>query len=95
MCLLALNLLCTFRPRIHFSKLIEQLRAKWEQIVPEIPFEFSFPEDMDETGYRAEKRQATLIMLFTVLAIWVFISFLPRGFPGIHGKTGYFPDPVA
>ncbi|MFO7933200.1 MAG: FtsX-like permease family protein [Bacteroidales bacterium] len=59
-----------------------QLRAKWEQIVPEIPFEFSFLEDMDETGYRTEKRQASLILLFTVLAILI-------AFTGLHALTSY------
>jgi putative ABC transport system permease protein len=61
---------------------INQLRAKWEQINPEIPFEYSFLEDMNETGYMNEKRQATLILLFTLLAI--FIAFM-----GLFALTSY------
>jgi len=62
--------------------IIEQLREKWEQIIPEIPFEYSFLEDMDETGYLAEKRQATLILLFTILAILI-------AFTGLYALTSY------
>ena len=55
---------------------------KWEQIVPEIPFEFIYLEDMDETGYLKEKRQATLILLFTILAILI-------AFMGLFALTSY------
>jgi len=64
------------------NDVIEQLGTKWEQIVPEIPFEYSYLEDMDQTGYLKEKRQATLILLFTVLAI--LISFM-----GLFALTSY------
>jgi putative ABC transport system permease protein len=64
------------------SHVIDQVRVKWEQIVPEIPFEISFLEDMDKTGYLNEKRQATLILLFTILAI--MISFM-----GLFALTSY------
>jgi putative ABC transport system permease protein len=61
---------------------IEQLTMKWEQIVPEVPFEVIFLEDMDESGYRQEERQATLILLFTVLAILI-------AFMGLFALTSY------
>ena len=58
------------------SHVIDQVRVKWEQIVPEIPFEISFLEDMDKTGYLNEKRQATLVLLFTILAILIALMGL-------------------
>ena len=64
------------------GNVIGQIRMKWEQIVPEIPFEFTFLEDMDATGYLKEKRQATLILLFTILAILI-------AFMGLFALTSY------
>ena len=64
------------------NDVIEQLKMKWEQINPEIPFEYNFLEDMDETGYLNEKRQATLILLFTLLAILI-------AFMGLFALTSY------
>jgi putative ABC transport system permease protein len=68
------------------SDVIEQLAKKWEQLVPEIPFEYSYLEDMDQTGYLKEKRQATLILLFTILAILI-------AFMGLFALTCH--EPVA
>jgi len=53
------------------GEVAEQLSRKWEQINPEIPFEYSYLEDTEENGYLQEKRQATLILLFTVLALLI------------------------
>jgi putative ABC transport system permease protein len=64
------------------NNVIEQLSMKWEQINPEIPFEYSFLEDINETGYMIEKRQATLILLFTFLAILI-------AFMGLYALTSY------
>jgi putative ABC transport system permease protein len=64
------------------NEVIEQLGMKWEQLVPEIPFEFFGLEDMDEAGYMKEKRQATLILLFTILAILI-------AFMGLFALTSY------
>jgi putative ABC transport system permease protein len=64
------------------NDVIEQLAKKWEQMVPEIPFEYSYLEDMDQTGYLKEKRQATLILLFTILAILI-------AFMGLFALTSY------
>ena len=64
------------------SDVIEQLAKKWEQMVPEVPFEYSYLEDMDQTGYLKEKRQATLLLLFTILAILI-------AFMGLFALTSY------
>ena len=64
------------------NDVVNQLSRKWEQMVSEIPFEFSLLEDMDETGYRQEKRQATLILLFTILAILI-------AYMGLFALTSY------
>ena len=64
------------------NHVIDQLRMKWEQIVPEIPFEVTFLEEMDKTGYQNEKRQATLVLLFTILAILI-------AFMGLFALTSY------
>jgi len=64
------------------NEVVEQIKNKWEQIIPEIPFEYSFLEDMDETGYLKEKRQATLILLFTILGILI-------AFMGLFALTSY------
>ena len=61
---------------------IDQLKMKWEQIVPEVPFEISFLEDMDKTGYLNEKRQATLVLMFTILAILI-------AFMGLFALTSF------
>jgi putative ABC transport system permease protein len=64
------------------AHVIDQLRMKWEQIVPEVPFEISFLEDMDKAGYLNEKRQATLVLLFTILAILI-------AFMGLFALTSF------
>ena len=64
------------------AHIIDQLRMKWEQIVPEVPFEISFLEDMDKAGYLNEKRQATLVLLFTILAILI-------AFMGLFALTSF------
>jgi putative ABC transport system permease protein len=64
------------------NQVIDQLKMKWEQIVPEIPFEVTFLEDMDKIGYLNEKRQATLVLLFTILAILI-------AFMGLFALTSF------
>ncbi|MFH0758455.1 MAG: ABC transporter permease [Bacteroidota bacterium] len=64
------------------NDVVEQLSKKWDQINPEIPFEYSFLEDVNETGYLNEKQQATLILLFTLLAILI-------AFMGLYALTSY------
>jgi putative ABC transport system permease protein len=64
------------------ADVIEQLSSKWERIIPEVPFESSYLEDMDDIGYLNETRQATLILLFTILAMLI-------AFMGLYALTSY------
>ncbi len=64
------------------NNVIEPLKKKWEQINLEIPFDYSFLEDVNETGYLNEKQQAKLILLFTLLAILI-------AFMGLHALTSF------
>jgi putative ABC transport system permease protein len=64
------------------ADVIGQLSRIWERIIPEVPFECSYLEDMDGSGYLKEKRQATLILLFTVLAMMI-------AFMGLYALTSF------
>lgn len=48
---------------------LEQMEIKWNELVPEFPFEYSFVEDEINDMYRSEERMATLIAIFTIVAV--------------------------
>lgn len=61
---------------------IQQLRSKWENLLPEVPFEYFFLDEATQKVYDNERKLSNIIMLFTVLAI--FIAFL-----GLFGLSSF------
>lgn len=62
--------------------IIEYIKKSWKEICPEYPLEFGFYDEMFASFYRTEENLATLISIFTILAI--IISSL-----GIFGLAFY------
>jgi len=66
----------------NLSSTVKAIEHKWNQIVPNRPFDYSFLDDSFDKQYRAEERFGNLFSNFAVLAI--FISCL-----GLLGLASY------
>ncbi|XWW43862.1 ABC transporter permease [Fibrella sp. USSR17] len=51
--------------------LLRQIEAKWKQLAPGQPFNYSFLQDSFDQMYRAEQRIGTVVLLFSVIAILI------------------------
>ena len=51
------------------SETINNIRNKWLELKPEVPFDYRFLEDIYDTMYRSESRMGVIISSFTLLAI--------------------------
>jgi putative ABC transport system permease protein len=51
--------------------LVKQIEAKWKQMAPGMPFDYSFLEDSFDSMYRAEQRVGQIVLTFSVLAILI------------------------
>ncbi len=77
----AAYLLVRVQPQ-EYQKTVGLIKQKWDEFVPEQPFEYSFLEDDLATSYNNDFRTGTIFTIFSVLAI--FISLL-----GLIGLASY------
>jgi len=66
-------------------ELLDFLEDKWEEYIPEIPFEYEFLDEHYEAIYTNEKQTRSLLLLFSFIAI--FISCL-----GLFGLASFMAD---
>jgi len=66
----------------HLPSTIKAIESKWNQIIPNRPFEYAFLDESFDRQYRAEDRFGNLFFYFAILAI--FISCL-----GLLGLASY------
>jgi len=52
-----------------FDQLLPQLEEKWDQLVPERSFEYSFLDDGVTALYEKDRKTAQILILFTVLSV--------------------------
>ncbi|MGE5497360.1 MAG: ABC transporter permease, partial [Syntrophothermus sp.] len=50
---------------------ISRLKNRWEELVPGYPFDFSFPQDILEEAYEADKRMKDIFDIFSFLSIFI------------------------
>jgi putative ABC transport system permease protein len=74
-------LLVKARPR-QMKDALNAIRTRWEQLVPEIPFDFLFLDEACRMVYTRESNLSQLVLMFTILAI--FIAFL-----GLFGLSSH------
>jgi len=48
---------------------LQFMEDKWEEILPQYPFEYTFVEDVIDDTYLSEERMASLLKIFTLVAI--------------------------
>jgi putative ABC transport system permease protein len=53
------------------SSAISQVQSEWHEIIPELPFTYSFLDESFDALYRAELRLNTLVSVFSVLAVLI------------------------
>lgn len=53
------------------NEVIQSISEKWNAIVPEEPFQYSFLDEQLDEQYRSEQQTATLFSTFAVLAIFI------------------------
>ena len=68
-----------------FGETIAALDAKWKTIVPDTPFEYFFLDQNVENQYNEDKKVATVITSFTIIAM--IISCL-----GLYGLSTYMAE---
>lgn len=66
----------------HINTALKALEQKWQEIIPNRPFDYFFADEFFDRQYRAENRFGSLFLNFAVLAI--FISCL-----GLFGLVSY------
>ena len=66
----------------NLSSTIKTIQSKWNQIIPNRPFDYTFLDESFDKQYRAEDRFGNLFFYFAILAI--FISCL-----GLLGLASY------
>ena len=64
------NLLVRIKPGTT-AQAIEQLRAQWQQVAPQLPFTYTFLDEQLDTLYASERRMAALFRLLAGLTIGV------------------------
>ena len=52
-------------------KQIEQIKAKWDKLVPEMPMNYSFVKEHFEERYRSYLKMGQLFLVFSLIAIFV------------------------
>lgn len=50
---------------------LDFLEKKWEELLPQYPFEFTYVDDAISNMYRSEERMASLFKVFTLIAIFI------------------------
>jgi putative ABC transport system permease protein len=87
-------LIITMRPEDNFNYLlikmkagqtnfvVDEVRKKWETLIPEIPFNFNYLDEVDRMVYYKEQHLSGLILLFTFLTL--FIAFM-----GLFGLSSF------
>jgi putative ABC transport system permease protein len=78
----ALNMLSIKVSRENLASTIKAIETKWNQTIPNRPFDYSFLNEYFDKQYRAEEKFGNLFLYFAVLAI--FISCL-----GLLGLASY------
>ncbi|WP_134089707.1 ABC transporter permease [Olivibacter sp. XZL3] len=66
----------------HMNTALQAIEQKWQEIIPNRPFDYFFADEFFDRQYRAENRFGSLFLNFSVLAI--FISCL-----GLFGLVSY------
>jgi len=66
----------------NISQTMAQIEAKWNEMSPEQPFQFSFLDEDIEENYRSEQQFLSVFKSFSLLAILI-------GCLGLFGLTGY------
>ncbi len=66
----------------NYQKVVNLIKLRWDQFIPEQPFEYSFLEDDLSIAYKDDYRTVTIFTIFSFLAI--FISLL-----GLTGLASY------
>lgn len=51
------------------SGTLKQIEQRWTELLPHYPFEYEFVTDVIDGMYRSEERMATLLKIFTLMAI--------------------------
>ena len=51
------------------SGAITQIEEKWNELFPQFPFEYEFVQEVIDGMYRSEKRMASLLTIFTIVAM--------------------------
>ncbi|MFC2156446.1 ABC transporter permease [Acidobacteriota bacterium] len=64
------------------QRTIDQIKTKWKEIVPLMPFDFLFLDESFDSQYRAEERMGNLTLRFGILAIFI-------GCLGLFGMASY------
>ncbi|MGE5499204.1 MAG: ABC transporter permease, partial [Syntrophothermus sp.] len=50
---------------------ISRLKGRWEELVPGYPFDFSFPKEILEKEYDADKRMKNIFDVFSLLSVFI------------------------
>lgn len=50
---------------------LDFLEKKWEELLPQYPFDYTYVDDAIANMYRAEERMASLFKVFTLIAIFI------------------------
>jgi len=58
-------------PNTNINALVNSIEDNWNAMTNNLPFEFAFLDDQLENQYRAEQRIASVVKLFTALAIFI------------------------
>ncbi len=48
---------------------LKQMEQRWAELLPQYPFEYEFVTDVIDGMYRSEERMATLLKIFTLIAV--------------------------
>ncbi len=65
------DIILRLRPTDNFTQLIHSLKKDWEQIAPDLPFQFAFFDDDLNQQYLADQQFSKLISFFSWLAILI------------------------
>lgn len=65
------NIILRLTPIANIDELIQSLQKDWQQIAPEMPFQFSFFDDRVALQYEADQRFSKLIHFFSWLTIFI------------------------
>ncbi len=63
--------IATIRDEVDYQKAIADVKDVWQNINPEVPFEYSFLDQDFEKNYRAEKQTSKVVISFMCIAIFI------------------------